>query len=58
MKNKQRLDKPVEIINIRKRTIRTIKLVEEEDAARSTILPIKNNKNKRPNVQREAEHCR
>ena len=56
MKHRRKSTKPVEIINVRKRTIRTIKLIEEDDAARPTVLPIKNNKNKRPNVQRQAEH--
>ena len=47
----------IEIIDIRKKTVRKIKLVDKNET-KPTILPIKNNKDSRSNIQRKTEHNR
>ncbi len=47
----------IEIIDIRKKTVRKIKLVDKNET-KPTILPIKNNKDSRSNIQRKTEYNR
>jgi len=59
MARKKRRNKPntsIEIIDIRKKTIRKIIFTEDKRVSRSAILPTKNNKNQGTNVQRQIEH--
>ena len=47
----------IEIIDIRKKTVRKIKLVDKNET-KPTILPIKNNEDSRSNIQRKTKHNR
>lgn len=56
MSKRKQSNKSVEVIDIRKKTIRKIKFTEEHNGNGLRILPLKNNKSKRTNVQRQVEH--